>query len=118
MKIYLRLIYTQEPLVEDVACAAVDVEPFDLAGVEIDLVDVFRIAYLDVGLEKAVLGVEIFCKPLEGLKVVGESVVLPFGQGLEDALEFASDSMQVAIVMVIDREAMPFGISKYDISAG
>ncbi len=40
------------------------------------------------------------------------------GDGMEDALEFATDSMKVAIVMVIDAEAIAFGIAEYDVGAG
>ena len=37
--------------------------------------------------------------------------------GVEDALEFATDSFEVAIIMMIDAEAIAFGIAKYDIGA-
>lgn len=46
---------TQEAMVKDVTCAAVDVEPKDFAGSEIDLVDVFGIADFDVRFEEVVL---------------------------------------------------------------
>lgn len=35
----------------------------------------------------------------------------------EDALEFATDSFEVAIVMMIDAEAIAFGIAEYDVGA-
>lgn len=50
---------TQKALVEDVACAAVDVEPMDLSGGEVNLVDVVRIGYLESRFEEFVLGVEV-----------------------------------------------------------
>lgn len=36
---------------------------------------------------------------------------------MEDALEFATDSFEVAIVMMIDAEAIAFGIAEYDVGA-
>ena len=46
-------------MVEDIACAAVDVEPMDSSGGEVDLVDVFGIGYLESRFEEFVLGVEV-----------------------------------------------------------
>ena len=120
MKIYLLLKLTQEPLVEDVAGrATVDVEPVHLAGGEVDFVDVFGISYFDVGFEEFVLGVEVIGKGLEGgyarWRTIGNGGV---GDGMEDALQFATDSMEVAIVMVIYTEAMSFGITEDYVCSG
>ena len=52
---WLLLKSTQETLVEDFACAAVDVEPMDLSGGEVDLVDVVGIGYLESRFEEVVL---------------------------------------------------------------
>ena len=53
------LVFTQKALIMYVACAAVDVEPMDFAGGEVDLVDVFGIGYLESRFEEFVLGVEV-----------------------------------------------------------
>lgn len=46
-------------MVEDIACAAVDVEPVDLAGGEVDLVKIVRISYFETWFEEVVLGTEV-----------------------------------------------------------
>lgn len=46
-------------MVKDVACAAVDVGPMDLAGGEVDLVDVFGICDFKTWFKEVVLGVEV-----------------------------------------------------------
>lgn len=52
------------------------------------------------------------------MKLAGDRIVLVLGDEVEDAFEFATNSFEVAIVMVIDTEAMAFGIAEYDIGAG
>lgn len=56
-RVWGRLELTQESLIEDVSCTAVDMEPFNFAGGEVYLVTIVRIGYFDSWFEEVILRV-------------------------------------------------------------